>query len=162
MTEKKTGIVENNSESGTCWFCKEHPAEQKAAFSVQMHRDVTHSYILGGRRVDWRRITVSVPRCKRCKSVHTRFKLLIVFGTLLGAIGAGALLVWFISAGIQSWGALVAIFGCFAVGVGIGYAIHWRISPKGIKLMSAGKGSPEVKRLKSEGWKLGAKPGFFE
>jgi hypothetical protein len=170
MTKKKTEIVENNSEYGTCWFCKERPAEDKAAFGVQMHADVTREYVGAVRQTQWRRITVPVPRCTRCKSVHNRFRLWTMLGTVLGAICGGAILVWFISADtaeplgtVAAVITLVAVFGCFAAGPVIVYAIHRRRTPKGVKLTAwTGKNYPEVKRLKSEGWKLGGKPGYFE
>lgn len=49
-----------------CWFCKTRPYDDFAKIEVEMYGDVQRNYP----NITWRKISVTVPRCSHCKSVH--------------------------------------------------------------------------------------------
>ena len=146
-------IVEGNLEYDTCWFCKRHGDTDKAALEVKMNGDVTRTPTYNGTHIAWRTLTVRVPRCSACKSIHNGdrkagYLVGLAFGLLVFVIGMASGAVWFAS----------LIFGgiCFAIGYGIGFGIsRSRSSIKGENYKNE---FTEVKEKLSGGWSMGEKP----
>jgi hypothetical protein len=54
----------------TCFFCSENKTNNRSAVDVKMHGDV-HYYTFGNTtRTTWSHITITVPRCEKCKALH--------------------------------------------------------------------------------------------
>lgn len=64
--------VERNLVSGLCWFCQENKPNESASVAVPMHGNVTRTPTWQGELVNWKKLDVSVPRCKTCKKNHAK------------------------------------------------------------------------------------------
>jgi hypothetical protein len=148
--EENIRIVTNNLERGTCWFCKKHPAVEKAAFEVKMHGDVTRTTTWQGTNIQWRHTSIYVPRCQECKSVHGRSALLGWCGAIIGGLLAWAL-------GTATNNAWVGV-GVFVACVAAGLIIAAATSPKNVKPKDYGNEFPDINELRSQGWDFGGKP----
>lgn len=138
----------------TCWFCRKRPAHSTSAAEVMMYREVDRVGSWFSTKVYWQQVTLTVPRCSRCKSVHTTRKPV---GCLVGIlIGLGVLVVCYAS-GITNWLIILVSAGvCSVIGYGIGSALSR--PTRGIKPENAKNAFPRVRQLLSEGWQLGEKP----
>lgn len=141
-------ICQVNLDYTTCWFCKEHPAEDEAATGVKMHGHVVRYE----GQIYWQKTTVPVPRCARCKSAHKLSRTFKILGSVLGPIVGFTGCAMTYDTGGGGFVFLLAI----PIGIGIGYAAG-RL-PKGIKADSFKKEFPIIKKWQSEGWALGDKP----
>jgi hypothetical protein len=155
------GNLEYQEEFGTCWFCKERPAERGAETEVKMHGNVTRTPTWQGTHIQWRTSTISVPRCHSCKEAHEGMGTWVLAGGVTGLlIGMGA--CW-VAANLASKADTDAAgIVSFLIGAGlftlIGYLCGLARFPKGIKHESAKNEFPAVKRKKAEGWEFGEKP----
>jgi hypothetical protein len=148
--EKNIEIDKGNLEYSTCWFCKKRPAEDKAVAEVKMHGDVTRTPTFEGTHIEWRKITVKVPRCKQCKSVHSRETSIKVSLPIVGFI-----LAWVVGAAVNNgWAGFGVFVACFAAG----FIIPLVTRPSGMKPDSYKREFSSVKELKSQGWEFGEKP----
>jgi hypothetical protein len=72
--EKNYEIFKSNIEYdrlyNTCFFCSENKTDNRSSVDVKMHGDV-NTYTYGNTtRTTWRHITITVPRCEKCKALH--------------------------------------------------------------------------------------------
>lgn len=148
--EENIEIVKNNLERGTCWFCKKRPAVDKAVIEVKMHGDVTRTPAWQGTNIQWRHITLEVPRCTQCKSAHVRTTALRVIGVVMGIIFGLISCTATDNAG--------AGIGILAVCIGLGFGIPALTKPAGMKSDDDYKEFPDIKKLLSQGWQPGEKP----
>lgn len=130
----------------TCWFCKKAKAQESGKLEVPMHGDVNREWQLGGSRLTWRTLKVTVPRCDTCKEAHSK-----VGGKWTGAAAGAAV-------GTAIMPVIGSIIGFFA-GAAIGRQVDTRMRlPEGVEPESAKKDHPSVKEILAKGWALGEKP----
>jgi hypothetical protein len=154
--EDNIRIVSGNKEYDTCWFCKECSADDKAKVEVKMYGEVTHTPAWNGTHVQWRQRTVTVPRCKRCKSAHGHYNTSIGLGWTLGVlIGFGGCIPVASSNGFLGF---LTFCTCMGIGAGIGHGISKRILSRGVRKEGTKSEFPAIKNLLSEGWAFGEKP----
>ncbi len=152
--------VKGNLECGTCWFCQQNPAEDEAVCDVKMYGNVTRTPTQNGVEIQWRHLTVKVPRCARCNSAHNRQATCVVVGAVIGGMLG---LAGCIADGLKH-GADVMLPDVFlgvvpaGIGAGIGAAIGVARRPKGVKPESAKGEFSSVKELLSQGWQFGERP----
>jgi hypothetical protein len=160
--QENINTVKRNLEYATCWFCKQNPADDKAALEVEMFGDVHLIPTWQGTKITWRHGTVRVPRCAKCKSAHVREEACATVGGLLGfvlGIGASILIAKIVrDRDLRVVGCLAAPFGLVGIGNVIGAAIGAALRPKGVKPESAMREFPRVKQLLSQGWNFGKRP----
>jgi hypothetical protein len=142
--ETNIEITNMNLSYSICWFCKNSPSEEKAVLEVKMYGNVT----VYGNQIRWRRLSVNVPRCSRCKSIHRRK---VKFGWL-GA-GLGIVLAIFIGSNINGLAGFLAFIISLTIGLVAG-----RRRPKGVRAEGYKEEFPNVQKLTSEGWKIGDRP----
>jgi len=148
--EENIRIIRNNLEQGTCWFCKKRPAADKAVVEVKMHGDVVRTRTWGGTNIQYRHITIKVPRCEQCKSAHSHHNAPAIAGWILAFVLGG------ISCGAtENMGVGI---GVFAACIGLGYGISALLKPSGIKSDKDYKEFPAIVEFLSRGWKFGEKP----
>jgi hypothetical protein len=161
----------------SCWFCKGRDFDEDAILEVAMYGDVKrYSTGLNTRRVEWRNVTVRVPRCRECLATHNRTKKFVALGGVLGLVLGLAicLLVWLI-AGVNDQTAeppIVFASGFIIValaflGLDIGDQLAKCSTPTGtihrshsvvmVGLVPA-MGYPGIEEMKSKGWIVGKKP----
>ncbi|HZZ84899.1 MAG TPA: hypothetical protein VFE30_10205 [Anaeromyxobacteraceae bacterium] len=145
--------VRENVEIASCWFCRENDAVPAAAHSVAMYGDVSRQWGLTGTKVQWRRTSVSVPRCRRCQETHDHSSSFTLIGAVMGLLAGGATC----AAADAGSGFVVGIVGAF-LGWGIGAAVGSSKRPDNVKPRSHAKEYPNVKALLSMGWSLGDRP----
>lgn len=159
--QENIDVVKSNLVYGTCWFCKQNPADDKSALDVKMYGDVNQIPTWQGTQITWRHGTVNVPRCAQCKSAHDREDTWAGVGALLGGIlGIGGCMAIVSSAESEdAWvGGLGVLVALVFVGGVVGAAIGAALRPKGVKPESAKSEFPSVKQLLSKGWQFGEKP----
>lgn len=130
----------------TCFYCKKNKADNNSVVEIKMHGDIQRTYT----KVNWKFITVKVPRCNNCKKEHGR--VINIFrelglGFLIGVIGA---IIFKNKAG-----------GLFLLlSILIGTIIGLINSKKNRKTMNYNsyKQFPQIKELLKEGWTWGEKP----
>ena len=143
--QENIDIIKGNLEYEICWFCKENQRDAAADLEVKMFGDVTRN----GNQIRWRHGSVKVPRCTRCRNVHTA-EWKAVAGLFLGVI-IGAILM-----APKAWvaGALIGA----AIGFAIGKVIDITTRPTGVNPVSEKSEFPSIKELMRFGWKFGEKP----
>ncbi|MFV2213258.1 hypothetical protein ACFHW2_23925 [Actinomadura sp. LOL_016] len=71
---KNIDTVGENRLYATCWFCRENPADEDAAYEKKMHGDVQQQVVgyYPARQIQttWRKLTARVPRCDACAAAH--------------------------------------------------------------------------------------------
>lgn len=75
-----------------CHFCDKNSPDDSANLDKTIYKETYRSYI--GRKVEFSYATVSLPRCKSCKEVHTKgnsqysmyFFGLLILGVIIGAV----------------------------------------------------------------------------
>jgi tetratricopeptide (TPR) repeat protein len=149
-------IAEEIFNSQMCWFCrgKKNTPVESAAYKIQMYGEVQHLYF--GRRVQWKTLTIPIPRCERCKNAHARIRTFSSIGGVIGfSLGLTSCITAYNSAGgfvgIIILGIITAVF------IAIGYFIG-RVSSRNVSTLSIANNFPLVKQKLSEGWKIGNKP----
>ena len=147
-------IVKNNLRWSVCWFCGENPAEDDATLEVKMYGEVTRNLTFRGVRIQWRQVTVRVPRCNTCRSVHQREEVCLAVGGIAGfALGMGGCIA------VEGGGSGFVFFVVSAVlSTAIGWAIGRFSSPKGTKPETAQAEFPGVLEMKAKGWEIGERP----
>lgn len=131
---------------GKCWFCKKNKPSEAATLEVPMYGDVTRTPSITGTNIEWRKATISVPRCDTCKQAHSK-----IGGAWAGA-AAGA------AAGTAVMPVVGSIIGFFA-GMAIGRQIDSKMRlPEGVAPESNKSEFPAVKEALSRGWAFGEKP----
>jgi hypothetical protein len=143
-------IEESYKELHKCWFCKQPDPDDKSKLEVKMHGEVTRTRVYGGTQINYRHTTITVPRCKRCKSGHKKTES---WGC--GGLIAGAILAFIIGIALQNGWIGFLIF--IVIGA-TGYIIAAVTKPKGIKPESYKAEFPSIKQLLSKGWHFGDKP----
>jgi hypothetical protein len=145
-----------------CWFCENAAADKEAAATVEMHAG---GFLGGGREyqvIDT--ATLSVPRCRTCKSVHDHVEGRVAKGGIIGLlIGIVAALLTLNQIGYDSvldfWRTLlieVAVFGMIG---GVAAWLMARFSiPKGVKDQRTREQYPAIRQKIKEGWTVGPKP----
>ncbi|MDP2950554.1 MAG: hypothetical protein Q8P22_13605 [Chloroflexota bacterium] len=151
-------ICRGNLEYANCWFCKEEPAEDSAALKVDMHEITARIPIYGGTRVEYRSVSVRVPRCEACRSAHTvpgvSAALAGIVGGVLGVGSCAAVASANSDAVGVGWALLGGFVVCFAVaGYSVGRLKHPLVRPE-----SAKNDFPAIRKLRDEGFSFGAKP----
>ncbi|MCI0435985.1 MAG: hypothetical protein L0271_20450 [Gemmatimonadetes bacterium] len=141
---------------GRCWFCQSQQPVESAAKDITMFGEITRTPILGGTRIGWRNAKIQIPRCARCKDVHTKT------GNVTGAVGClGGLL----GVGTCVGGMANEAGGLIALGVGLliatgiaASAVKAKLVPDGVKGEAHGNEFPRIQELKARGWQVGEKP----
>ncbi|TDB91481.1 hypothetical protein E1264_01425 [Actinomadura sp. KC216] len=158
----RTRIAENletvreNQVYAICWFCKENPSHDGAGFQVKMHGEVNEEITAYyARRITWRKLTITVPRCAGCASAHrTRRAKLWAYGlgsnvalfalglvlTSTDAFGAGVVL-------------MILTFAGFAFAAG--FAATTPLSKDASDVLHA---FPAIQEKFQAGWSFGHKP----
>lgn len=145
-------IARKNMAENLCWFCEQRPRDDKSAVSIEMYGNVQRIQEWNGIRTQWNNLTVKVPRCKQCKSVHVKAKLLTVM--LLLAWTALSGLVYKLSASN-----LIALFILIVLGLVLAFGVNRKFhAGKSVKLYAAYKDYTVIKQLQGEGWCIGSKP----
>jgi len=141
---------------GTCWFCKRKKAEEDSALEIPMYGDVARRPTLTGIHVTFRTLVVSVPRCRRCKSVHRRTGKTGSIMAPVGAIIGGCIGSVFT---LSATGAIVGGFAGLVIGAGVmGPLVGSAIQPSDVASAAKHKDYPQIKELRSQGWLFGEKP----
>lgn len=130
----------------TCWFCKQNKATDAGVLETKMYGDVTRTPTFRGTQIQWRNITVKVPRCARCKEAHGK----------VGGMWAGA------AAGAAAGTAFLPIVGTI-IGAIAGGAIGSQVDqkmrlPPGVAAETTKRDFPLVREFISKGWEVGDKP----
>ncbi|MBK7809405.1 MAG: hypothetical protein IPJ51_24450 [Saprospiraceae bacterium] len=60
-----------------CHFCDKNPPDDNSGISQTIYKETYRSYI--PRKVDFRYTTIFIPRCKSCKKMHSKGKLIYKF-----------------------------------------------------------------------------------
>ena len=159
--EANIDIVRGNLQFGTCWFCQRAPATKGAEVEVKMYGEVEHEYTGNGIRTTWKHGDIPVPRCHKCKKLHSAAQIYTGVGCVTGAISGlvVAVIVDIIAsaAGHKGLGVPVAIVGAI-VGSLIGCAVGYFATLKPTKPESAAHEFVSVKELLSQGYNLGEGP----
>ena len=109
--------------------------------------------------VGWENSTVRVPRCARCKSVHTRTENHVQRGWQLGLlVGIPLSLLAFFYLASRLIIIPVVAFGVAIIGGLFGWALSRAFSPKEVKDQGHATKHPNIERMEAEGWKIGSKP----
>jgi len=147
--ETNIETINNNLKYTTCWFCKVTRASNKAIVSVNMYSNVSRESTWTGTKVHWQRLTVRVPRCENCKSIHDRTNLIIWLSVICGIV-----LAFLIGAITNGWlGFLI-----FLIVTVTGVVVAPNLKPKEIEKQKHKLLFPDVQKLISQGWSVGDKP----
>ncbi|MFI0485636.1 hypothetical protein [Actinomadura sp. 9N215] len=148
--------VRDNKVYATCWFCKEHPPRDGAGFKVKMYgevnEEITEFYT---RRITWRKLTITVPRCAACTSAHrSRRAKLWAYG--LGS-NVALFLVGLVLTSTSAFGAgVVLMILTFA---GFAFSIGWAAtSPLSNSAETLLHQFPAIQDKFKAGWSFGHKP----
>ncbi|MEV5824143.1 hypothetical protein AB0L25_01050 [Spirillospora sp. NPDC052242] len=152
--------VGENRLYATCWFCRENPADDDAAYEKQMHGDVQQQVVgyYPARQIQttWRKLTARVPRCAACAAAHrSRGRNVTGFGCL-GTAGTLALGIALIVAGAPPVVPFLLIFAAF-----IGFFVVMASgNVDGLpKKAHATLGDwPPIREQLAAGWAFGEKP----
>jgi hypothetical protein len=144
-------IVDGNERFGTCWFCEQNPAVEKAYHPVTMFGDVTRNPTYNGVRVEWKKNEVKVPRCEACRDAHTSAEATGCLGAIFGVVAFGA--GFFVPDPYGGW----------LVTLGLSLFVLLVITVRKGKLGDARPAThaqtfPVVKELQAKGWQFGAGP----
>ena len=154
-------IVTRNLENTYCFFCGENPSVDGAPVEVKMYKETMRLPTLTGTQIQWQKLTIKVPRCNRCKGVHSRVNSFAGVGATLGTIAGcvGCIAVVSEGSGDDQWcGGLMVLAVGAAIGSGVGYAIGRALSPRGIKAEDKKNQFSTVLQMTKQGWKFGEKP----
>ncbi len=70
--------IEYHSMYKTCWFCKKNTCVDSAGIEVKMHGNVRKEWAgYNMTRTVWNYVTIKVPRCTECKTIHSRRSIAI-------------------------------------------------------------------------------------
>jgi hypothetical protein len=141
----------------TCWFCSAEPRVDAVNAEIKLYGEVVRTPIYNGSNITWKKVTISVPRCRGCQSAHAASTTAQGFGCGMGifaGIGAG---IWAASNNMDGGSVVVGIVVAL-VGWGIGAAVGSSKHPTNVKPESYGKEFPAVQKLLSEGWTFGDGP----
>ena len=141
-------IVRSNYEYGLCWFCGERKGDDDSTVETKMHGEVDRT----GYNIQWRYLTVKVPRCRECRSNHAASENFPIWGV---AVGGG-----------------LGVAGCSVIGDGVGFAVFLLLGIVGgivgntmaknksltTKALSTKNEFRSIKDLLSRGWSFGEKP----
>jgi predicted Abi (CAAX) family protease len=130
----------------TCWFCKRNPADYSRPYIIPIHKTLEETIGARSYRATYRKSTVNIPRCRKCRTIHTATKIAKIIGYCLVVIAIG-MGMWQPStpdlertAGILFLATLILLIG------GRMIQRHYL------------KTHPELARLLKGGWKLGEEP----
>ncbi|WUH98708.1 hypothetical protein OHR68_35190 [Spirillospora sp. NBC_00431] len=148
--------VRDNKVYAVCWFCKENKPRDGAGFDVKMHGEVneelTQYYT---RRITWRQLTITVPRCAACVSAHrSRRARLWAYG--LGS-NAALFMLGLVLTSTSAFGAgIVLMILTFA---GFAFSIGWAAtSPLSKPAETLLHQFPAIQEKFKSGWSFGHKP----
>lgn len=155
--------VEGNLLHDTCWFCGEEPGVEGAGISHKLYGNVRRTPFLSGyrygERLEWNTRTVTVPRCRECRSAHNAAN---TYGTLSAAWGGiVALLVWLVLVFVYPAASLSA---AFLSGVGVWILVYAYLSTvatpalRTIRPKGQATAFPPLRELLNQGWQFGEKP----
>ena len=151
--------LEYKLEYETCFFCKRRDAETEAAAEVPMYGDVTRDWTYEGTSVNWRYLTVKVPRCTACKAAQARVEACTVAGLVLPPLLVAA--IAFLAGTIGDLGedvigpAILIGLASAVVGAIVGHRLGYT---EGVKPESAKTAFSGVKTLQEQGWDFGSQP----
>jgi hypothetical protein len=145
-------IARKNMAEKLCWFCEKRPRDDKSAISIEMYGNVQKTREWNGVRTQWNNLTVTVPRCKKCKAVHNQAKLLMVMLLLTWTALGG--LIYKLSAS-----KMIALLILVVLGLVLAFSVNRKFhGSKSVKLYAAYKDYTVIKQLQEEGWCIGSKP----
>lgn len=158
---------QRNQEEGTCFFCGKEKPDPAKAIEVKMYGDVQRKRIsFDFTEITWRRLTINVPRCGNCASIHDGYVWhsglagLIIWALLLSIVVAFLPIVWPYSRGYL--GSRLFLGGVLAyIVVNNSFYISSMVEKfilNGIKKEEDAWLFSAVKNLLAEGWKFGEKP----
>jgi hypothetical protein len=155
--EQNLVTVRANLVYGMCWFCEANRADTAAVRSVRMYGNVsrTRAGVYGGQiRTTWQKLTVSVPRCAACKSVHgLRWMPGAGLGGNIATIVLALVLLVF---GATIPALIVAIIEVAGL---VAFTARQRARPGARpKRLGSVKDFPAVKEHLANGWHFGDKP----
>ncbi|MBA9001582.1 hypothetical protein [Thermomonospora cellulosilytica] len=133
-----------------CHFCKQNPADQSSSVEQKMYGDVQHM----GYRINWRTLTVSIPRCTVCKQQHEQRGRRVWGIGCTGNLLALALVIVLFATGSPGWAILLAIADVIAFFFVAGIAGPGM--PTG-QFATIREFEP-VRRMLAAGWKFGERP----
>ncbi|MGH3239344.1 MAG: hypothetical protein ACRDNL_03135 [Spirillospora sp.] len=148
--------VRDNKVYATCWFCKENKPRDGAGFDVKMHGEVkeelTEFYT---RRITWRQLTITVPRCAACASAH-RSRRAKLWGYGLGS-NVALFMLGLVLTSTSAFGAgIVLMILTFA---GFAFSIGWAAtSPLSNSAETLLHQFPAIQEKFKSGWTFGHKP----
>ncbi|MET0647402.1 MAG: hypothetical protein ABW208_12325 [Pyrinomonadaceae bacterium] len=158
----------------TCWFCGRRPPDRDSASEWEMHREtgVKDDEVASIARPEWEPVTVPVPRCAECKRAHERRETFVdkgwKTGLLVGVLVAvAALLAGLLSVTVAGLAFIVRravicvpaiVFGCAVAGGLVGWLFGKSSLPPGVRDQGTATLHPNIRRMESQGWKIGAKP----
>ena len=147
--ESINAVIQYKRDYANCWFCKKRPAREDCVYEVPMYGNVERY----GDLVHYNHGNVNVPRCKNCKSAHSRRR---IFGTVFMVIGG------LIGFGGCCYGELFVLgLILIAICTGIGYLTGWLIgylTSIGIKTEKYGRQFSAVQEAVKKGFMFGDKP----
>ncbi|MBE1531182.1 hypothetical protein [Actinomadura algeriensis] len=157
--QKNLDTAGDNLLYGTCWFCGENSADDKATYEKKMYGNVREEF--GGymnlqRQIRWQKLAVPVPRCAPCAAAHRGHGREVAGFGCGGGAGALVLAIVLIAAGAPP--ALPGIL-VFLVIIGF-FAVMSSGNVDGLpKGAHATLGSwPPIRERLDAGWLFGEKP----
>ena len=93
----------------SCWFCGDEPFKESSKYQVTIYKETSRSWF--PRRVQFKYMEVSVPRCSKCEKVHNHstniftvvFIGFVVLGTVTGQLSDGYWFLGLLVGGLVGW-----------------------------------------------------------
>jgi hypothetical protein len=93
----------------SCWFCGDEPFEEPSKYQVTIYKETSRSWF--PRRVQFKYMEVSIPRCSKCEKVHNHstnistvvFIGFVVLGTVTGQLSDGYWFLGLLVGGLVGW-----------------------------------------------------------
>jgi hypothetical protein len=150
----------------TCWYCQSS-AQPDAVDDVGLFKDVQvtrDSYFT--KNVKWTRLTVPVPRCRRCKGRHQLGERGSNLFTVLGILGGGAGGLFYNGSKGHLFSPIGDALVATGIGAGAGFLICGVLGLIFARVAVLGATRPQSSNLEcpliqarlTEGWKVGQPP----
>lgn len=111
LSEKYRGVV-------TCHFCETHPPEEASSLKKTIYKETSRTWF-PQRKVEYKYVEITLPRCKSCKDTHDKGKEYMIYITVVATI-VGILI------GLVTEGEHYVIGGVIGLGAGLlaGYILQ--------------------------------------